>query len=40
VNDIATEQNFVRKIYKDIVNGFSVIYRDDKSFAFKHLSEI
>lgn len=40
MNDIATEQNFVRKIYKDIVNGFSVIYRDDKSFAFKHLSEI
>ena len=40
MNDIATEQNFVRKIYKDIVNGFSLIYRDDKCFAFKHLSEI
>jgi hypothetical protein len=39
VNDIAQEQNFVRKLYRDIINGFSIIHRNEKIFAFKHLSE-
>jgi hypothetical protein len=40
VNDIAKEQNFVRKLYRDILNGFSVFYLKEKSFSFRHLSEV
>jgi hypothetical protein len=39
VNDVAKEQNFVRKLYRDILNGYSTFYLKDKSFSFKHLSE-
>jgi len=39
VNEINQEQNFVRKIYKDLITGFSVFYKKDKIFSFKHLSE-
>lgn len=39
MNDVAKEQNFVRKLYRDILNGYSTFYLKDKSFSFKHLSE-
>lgn len=39
MNDVAKEQNFVRKLYRDILNGYSIFYLKDKSFSFKHLSE-
>jgi hypothetical protein len=39
VNDVAKEQNFVRKLYRDILNGHSTFYLKDKFFSFKHLSE-
>lgn len=39
MNEIFKEQNFVRKLYKDILVGFSIFYSEDKAFAFKHLSE-
>ena len=39
MNEIAKEQNFVRKLYRDILNGYSVFYLKDKSFSFRHLSE-
>lgn len=39
MNEINQEQNFVRKIYKDLITGFSVFYKKDKIFSFKHLSE-
>lgn len=39
MNEINQEQNFVRKIYKELINGYSIFYKKDKSFSFKHLSE-
>lgn len=39
MNEIFKEQNFVRKLYRDILNGFSNFYLEEKTFAFKHLSE-
>jgi hypothetical protein len=39
VNEINQEQNLVRKIYKDLILGFSIFYKKDKVFSFKHLSE-
>lgn len=39
MNDVAKEQNFVRKLYRDILNGHSTFYLKDKFFSFKHLSE-
>lgn len=39
MNDFVKEQNIVRKLYRDLINGFTTFHLKDKSFSFKHLSE-
>ncbi len=39
MSEVFKEQNFVRKLYRDILIGFSTFYLEDTAFAFKHLSE-
>lgn len=39
MNDFIKEQNIVRKLYRDLINGFTTFHLKNKSFSFKHLSE-
>jgi hypothetical protein len=39
VNDFVKEHNIVRKLYRDLIKGFTTFHLEHKSFSFKHLSE-
>lgn len=40
MNDFEKEFEFVRKIYRDILNGYTVLYLNEKILYFKHLTDL
>jgi hypothetical protein len=40
VNEILKDINFVKKIYKDIINEYSIYKLDDRVFYLKHVTEV
>jgi hypothetical protein len=40
VNDIFQDLNFVKKLYKDIINEYSTLKLEDKTFYLKHSTEL